>query len=173
MAELSQVYGLGVEQYAAEQVEPPSTTSPMNGGAMNGGAMNGGAMNGGGMNGGAMNGGGAMNDLDDEVDKTINKLKNNIQKQKTLNNLKHELKKGGDESASMMDKYGRSKKDVSKLFLMSLLVLLGLSMNDIVKYYLAKYIMNNELTNNNELYLRLSIPLSILLLVWTIKALSK
>ena len=185
MAELSQVYGLGVEQYAAEQVEPPSTTSPMNGGGMNGGAMNGGmnggamngAMNGGAMNGGAMNGGsmngGEMNELDDEVDKTINKLKNNIQKQKTLNNLKQELKKGGDESTSMMDKYGRSKKDVSKLFLMSLLVLLGLSMNDIVKYYLAKYIMNNELTNNNELYLRLSIPLSILLLVWTIKALSK
>ena len=151
----------------------------MNGGAMNGGAMNGGAaMNGGGMNGGAaMNGmGGSMNgntELDDEVDKTINKLKNNIQKQKTLNNLKQELKKNGDEPTSMVDRYVRSKRDVAKLFVMALLVLLALSMNDIVKYYLGKYIMNNDLTNNNELYLRLSVPLSVLLLIWTMKALSK
>jgi len=158
----------------------------MNGGAMNGGAMNGGAMNGGAaMNGmgGSMNGGAAMNgmggsmnggaQLDDEVDKTINKLKNNIQKQKTLNNLKQELKKSGDESTSVVDRYVRSKRDVAKLFVMALLVLLALSMNDIVKYYLGKYIMTNDLTNNNELYLRLSVPLSVLLLIWTMKALSK
>jgi hypothetical protein len=148
---------------------------------MNGGGMNGGGMNGGG---GGMNGGGAMNGmggsiqqeegLNDEVDKTINKLKTNIQKQKTLNNLKHELKKSNDDpSYSIVDKYARSKKDVNKLFLMALLILLGLSMNDIVKFYLSKYIMNNDLTNNNEIYLRLSIPLSVLLLIWTMKALSK
>ena len=46
-------------------------------------------------------------------------------------------------------------------------------MNDIIKYYLGKYVMNNDLTNNNELYLRLSVPLSVLLLIWTMKALSK
>ena len=33
--------------------------------------------------------------------------------------------------------------------------------------------INNYLPNNNELYLRLSIPLSILLLIWTMKAVSK
>ena len=47
------------------------------------------------------------------------------------------------------------------------------SMNDIVKYYLSKYILNNDLTNNNELYLRISIPLSVLFLIWTMKALTK
>ena len=181
MADLNQVYGMQEEEVMREiNIEQfGGSNNGMNGGAMNGGAMNGGvAMNGGGMNGGAaMNGmGGSMNgntELDDEVDKTINKLKNNIQKQKTLNNLKQELKKNGDEPTSMVDRYVRSKRDVAKLFVMALLVLLALSMNDIVKYYLGKYIMNNDLTNNNELYLRLSVPLSVLLLIWTMKALSK
>ena len=181
MADLNQVYGMQEEEVMREiNIEQfGGSNNGMNGGAMNGGAMNGGvAMNGGGMNGGAaMNGmGGSMNgntELDDEVDKTINKLKNNIQKQKTLNNLKQELKKNGDEPTSMVDRYVRSKRDVAKLFVMALLVLLALSMNDIIKYYLGKYIMNNDLTNNNELYLRLSVPLSVLLLIWTMKALSK
>lgn len=181
MADLNQVYGMQEEEVMREinMEQFGGSNNGMNGGAMNGGAMNGGAaMNGGGMNGGAaMNGmGGSMNgntELDDEVDKTINKLKNNIQKQKTLNNLKQELKKNGDEPTSMVDRYVRSKRDVAKLFVMALLVLLALSMNDIVKYYLGKYIMNNDLTNNNELYLRLSVPLSVLLLIWTMKALSK
>ena len=177
MADLNQVYGMQEEEVMREinMEQFGGSNNGMNGGAMNGGAMNGGAMNGGAMNGGAMNGG-AMNggaQLDDEVDKTINKLKNNIQKQKTLNNLKQELKKSGDESTSVVDRYVRSKRDVAKLFVMALLVLLALSMNDIVKYYLGKYIMTNDLTNNNELYLRLSVPLSVLLLIWTMKALSK
>ena len=173
MAELNQVFGLP-EDFSQEQ-------NGMNGGGMNGGGMNGGgAMNGGG---GGMNGGGAMNGmggsiqqeegLNDEVDKTINKLKQNIQKQKTINSLKNEWKKTGDEPSSMVDRYVKSKKDVYKLFVMALLVLLALSMNDIVKYYLSKYIMNNDLTNNNELYLRISIPLSVLFLIWTMKALTK
>ena len=181
MADLNQVYGMQEEEVMREinMEQFGGSNNGMNGGAMNGGAaMNGGGMNGGGMNGGAaMNGmGGSMNgntELDDEVDKTINKLKNNIQKQKTLNNLKQELKKNGDEPTSMVDRYVRSKRDVAKLFVMALLVLLALSMNDIIKYYLGKYIMNNDLTNNNELYLRLSVPLSVLLLIWTMKALSK
>ena len=192
MADLNQVYGMQEEEVMREinMEQFGGSNNGMNGGAMNGGAMNGGAMNGGAINGGAMNGGamnggamnggamngGAMNggaQLDDEVDKTINKLKNNIQKQKTLNNLKQELKKSGDESTSVVDRYVRSKRDVAKLFVMALLVLLALSMNDIVKYYLGKYIMTNDLTNNNELYLRLSVPLSVLLLIWTMKALSK
>ena len=186
MADLNQVYGMQEEEVMREinMEQFGGSNNGMNGGAMNGGAMNGGAMNGGAaMNGGGMNGGAAMNgmggsmngntELDDEVDKTINKLKNNIQKQKTLNNLKQELKKNGDEPTSMVDRYVRSKRDVAKLFVMALLVLLALSMNDIIKYYLGKYIMNNDLTNNNELYLRLSVPLSVLLLIWTMKALSK
>jgi hypothetical protein len=177
MAELNQVYGLQEEEIMRDvNIENMSggSNQPQNNTAMNGG---GGMHNGPTMNGGAaMNGmGGNMNDgLEDEVDKTINKLKTNIQKQKTLNNLKHELKKSNDDpSYSIVDKYARSKKDVNKLFLMALLILLGLSMNDIVKFYLSKYIMNNDLTNNNEIYLRLSIPLSVLLLIWTMKALSK
>tara|TARA_Y100001970_G_scaffold293482_1_gene440569 strand:+ start:27451 stop:27984 length:534 start_codon:yes stop_codon:yes gene_type:complete len=177
MAELNQVYGMQEEDIMREiNIENYGGSNNQQNGGMNGGA----AMNGmnGGMNGGAaMNGtGGSMNGgngLDDEVDKTINKLKNNIQKQKTLNNLKHELKKSNDEPSSMVDRYARSKRDVSKLFVMALLVLLALSMNDIIKYYLGKYVMNNDLTNNNELYLRLSVPLSVLLLIWTMKALSK
>ena len=45
-------------------------------------------------------------------------------------------------------------------------------MNDIVKFYLNKYLINNELSNNNEMYLRLAVPLSVFL-IWTVKALTK
>ena len=171
MAELDLVYNTQLEESNRELGAESFTGPVINGGAMN--AMNGGAMNGGAMNGGAMNGGAMNHELDDEVDKTINKLKNNIQKQKKLNSLKQELKNTSDEPSSVSDKYVRCKKDMYKLFIMALIILLGLSMNDIVKFYLNKYLINNELSNNNEMYLRLAVPLSVLFLIWTVKALTK
>lgn len=173
MAELDLVYNTQLEESNRELGAESFTGPVINGGAMNGGAMNGGAMNSGAMNGGAMNSGAMNHALDDEVDKTINKLKNNIQKQKKLNSLKQELKNTSDEPSSVSDKYVRCKKDMYKLFIMALIILLGLSMNDIIKFYLNKYLINNELTNNNEMYLRLAVPLSVLFLIWTVKALTK
>ena len=105
MAELDLVYNTQLEESNRELGAESFTGPVINGGAMNGGAMNGGAMNGGAMNGGAMN-----HALDDEVDKTINKLKITY-KTKEINSLKQELRII-DEPSSVSDKYVRCKKDV-------------------------------------------------------------
>ena len=48
-----------------------------------------------------------------------------------------------------------------------------LSMNDLIKTYLGKYLLSNDLTDKNEMYLRLSVPLTIYFVIWTMKAFSK
>ena len=58
-----------------------------------------------------------------------------------------------------------------KLLCLSLIILLALSMNDIIKVYLNKYILGNELTQNKEFYTRVGVPLCVFLVLWTFKAL--
>ena len=67
----------------------------------------------------------------------------------------------------------KKKKDMLKLFVMVLLVLLAFCLHDVIKVYLNKYILSKDLTSKEELYLRLAIPLTIYFVIWTIKAFSK
>lgn len=107
-----------------------------------------------------------------ETDAAIEKIQNHINKQKKINELKNELKKSKDND-SIIDRYIKRKKDMAKLFTLVLLMLLALSMNDVIKTYLGKYILGNDITNRNEMYLRLAVPLTIYFLIWTMKAFSK
>jgi len=109
---------------------------------------------------------------DKDVDETITKLKNHIENQKKINTLKEELKNSKNND-SIIDKYIRKKKDMLKLFVMVLLVLLAFCLHDVIKVYLNKYILSKDLTNKEELYLRLAIPLTIYFVIWSIKAFSK
>lgn len=108
-----------------------------------------------------------------EVDTIIEKMQEKIDKQKKINELKEEIKKAKGNNDSIIDRYLKKKKDVLKLFALALLVLLALSMNDLIKTYLGKYLLSNDLTDKNEMYLRLSIPLTIYFVIWTMKAFSK
>ena len=108
-----------------------------------------------------------------EVDAVIEKMQERIDKQKKINELKEEMKKTKSNNDSIIDRYLKKKKDVLKLFALALLVLLALSMNDLIKTYLGKYLLSNDLTDKNEMYLRLSIPLTIYFVIWTMKAFSK
>ena len=72
---------------------------------------------------------------------------------------------------SIIDKFIKRKKDMVKLLCLSLIILLALSMNDIIKVYLNKYILGNELTQNKEFYTRVGVPLCVFLVLWTFKAL--
>ena len=100
------------------------------------------------------------------------KLKTHIQNQKKINTLKEELKNSKNND-SIIDKYIKKKKDMLKLFVMVLLVLLAFCLHDVIKVYLNKYILSKDLTSKEELYLRLAIPLTIYFVIWTIKAFSK
>ena len=108
-----------------------------------------------------------------EVDLVIEKMQERIDKQKKINELKEEMKKTKSNNDSIIDRYLKKKRDVLKLFALALLVLLALSMNDLIKTYLGKYLLGNDLTDKNEMYLRLSIPLTIYFVIWTMKAFSK
>ena len=108
-----------------------------------------------------------------EVDVVIEKMQERIDKQKKINELKEEMKKTKSNNDSIIDRYLKKKKDVLKLFALALLILLALSMNDLIKTYLGKYLLGNDLTDKNEMYLRLSIPLTIYFVIWTMKAFSK
>ena len=83
------------------------------------------------------------------------------------------MKKAKNNNESIIDRYIKRKKDVLKLFSLALLILLALSLNDVIKTYLGKYILGNDITEKNEMYLRLAIPLTIYFVIWTIKAFSK
>lgn len=107
------------------------------------------------------------------IDNTIQKLENQIKKQKKINSLKQEMKKQTNEPTSLLDSYVKRKKDMYKIVLIAMLIVLALSTHDIIKYYLSKYIHSNDLTSRNELYIRLSVPLGVCLLIWTMKALNK
>lgn len=109
---------------------------------------------------------------DKDVDETITKLKTHIENQKKINTLKEELKNSKNND-SIIDKYIKKKKDMLKLFVMVLLVLLAFCLHDVIKVYLNKYILSKDLTSKEELYLRLAIPLTIYFVIWTIKAFSK
>ena len=103
-----------------------------------------------------------------ETDAAIEKIQKQIEKQKKINELKKELKSNND---SIIDKFIKRKKDMVKLLCLSLIILLALSMNDIIKVYLNKYILGNELTQNKEFYTRVCVPLCVFLVLWTFKAL--
>tara|TARA_B100000902_G_C26831234_1_gene678770 strand:+ start:69 stop:581 length:513 start_codon:yes stop_codon:yes gene_type:complete len=106
-------------------------------------------------------------DTNPENDAAIEKIQKQIIKQKKINELKKELKSND----SIIDKYIKRKKDMIKLFSLSLLILLALSINDIIKVYVNKYILSNEMTGNKELYTRIGVPLCVYLVMWTLKAL--
>jgi len=103
-----------------------------------------------------------------ETDAVIEKIQKQIEKQKKMNELKKELKSNNE---SIIDKFIKRKKDMVKLLSLSLIILLALSMNDIIKVYLNKYILGNELTQNKEFYTRVGVPLCVFLVLWTFKAL--
>ena len=108
-----------------------------------------------------------------EVDAVIEKMQEKIEKQKKINELRDEMKKAKNNNESIIDRYIKRKKDVLKLLSFALLILLALSLNDVIKTYLGKYILGNDITEKNEMYLRLAIPLTIYFVIWTIKAFSK
>jgi hypothetical protein len=84
--------------------------------------------------------------------------------------------KGGSytrpQTDSMWDKMGNRKYDVLKLVVLSLVILLAMSSDRVVNYYLSKYLTGGLFTTTQEFFVRLSYPLLVLLLLWWIKAMS-
>ena len=71
---------------------------------------------------------------------------------------------------NFLDRMNLKKTEVIKLALFSLVIVLGISIDRMLTYYVSKYINDNILTDFQELLLRLSYPITIFLLLLIFKA---
>jgi hypothetical protein len=71
---------------------------------------------------------------------------------------------------NFIDRMNLKKSEVIKLALFSLVIVLGISIDRMLTYYVSKYINDNTLTDFQELLLRLSYPITIFILLWVFKA---
>jgi hypothetical protein len=93
--------------------------------------------------------------------------------------LVNELRKQQKLTASMqqqsgyIDKLFSKKKDMLKIIQLSLIIVLAISIHFIIDYYMKNYLKNNDLTFERELILRLLYPVSIIFILWNMKAFLK
>jgi hypothetical protein len=73
---------------------------------------------------------------------------------------------------TFFDRAAQKKTDVLKLFILSLVVLMGISMDKLISHYLANYVGKAFLTETQEFLVRLSYPVLVLLGIWIIKTLA-
>ena len=71
---------------------------------------------------------------------------------------------------NFMDRMNMKKGEVIKLALFSLVIVLGISIDRMITFYISKYIGGNVLTDFQELLLIISYPIGIFLLLWIFKA---
>ena len=71
---------------------------------------------------------------------------------------------------NFFDRMNLKRTEVIKLSLFSLVIVLGISIDRMLTYYLSKYIGDNILTDFQEFLLRISYPITIFLLLWIFKA---
>jgi hypothetical protein len=73
----------------------------------------------------------------------------------------------------MFDRFVSKKKDVLKLVTMALTVLLAISSHYVMTDLIRNYIANNDLTGNQEFTTKIAYPLTVLLLIWTLKVFNR
>jgi len=72
---------------------------------------------------------------------------------------------------SFWDRMVLSKNDVLKLIILSLIIVLGISIEKILFHYVNQYLTENILSPMQDFLVRLSIPVSVILFLWIIKSL--
>jgi ABC-type bacteriocin/lantibiotic exporter with double-glycine peptidase domain len=72
---------------------------------------------------------------------------------------------------SFWDRMVMSKREVMKLFILSIVIILGISLEKIGSHYLTSYISNTDLTSFQEFLVRLSFPILVFIILWIIKSL--
>tara|TARA_B110000261_G_C12963777_1_gene309674 strand:+ start:292 stop:852 length:561 start_codon:yes stop_codon:yes gene_type:complete len=102
---------------------------------------------------------------DNQMQNQLSKLQEELQhqKQKTTNAV----------DTNIIDRFISKKKEVFKLILIALTILLAFSLHYIVNDLLKNYMNNNMLSPSQELFTKISYPISVLLLIWTIKVFNK
>ena len=71
---------------------------------------------------------------------------------------------------SFWDKLGNNKNEIYKLFLFALVILLAISIDKFLFFYIKSYLDENIINSTNEFLYRLSYPVSILVILWILKS---
>lgn len=72
---------------------------------------------------------------------------------------------------SFWDRMVMSRREILKLFILSIVVILGISLEKIGSHYIMLYINSNDLTTFQEVFVRLSFPIVVFIILWIIKSL--
>jgi len=73
---------------------------------------------------------------------------------------------------SFFDIMWNRRRDIMKLVIMSLLIVFALSLHDAIHHVMKHYIMDNDVSEKNELLIRFGYPLAVILCIWVAKAAS-
>lgn len=73
---------------------------------------------------------------------------------------------------SFWEKIAQKKWDVIKMFTLSLVVLIAISIDRMATHYLTAYVGKAFLTEMQEFLVRLSYPVTVLVVLWILKALA-
>lgn len=77
----------------------------------------------------------------------------------------------GGAGEGFWDRIGAKKWEVLKMVLFSMVVLLALSVDHMASHYLNNYIGSSFLSATQEVLVRASYPVAVLVLIWIVKAL--
>jgi len=72
---------------------------------------------------------------------------------------------------SFWDRMVMSRREVMKLFILSLVIILGISLEKIGCHFINQYLSSNDLTTIQEVLVRFSFPIIVFIILWIIKSL--
>lgn len=70
---------------------------------------------------------------------------------------------------SFFDRIASKRFEILKVFSFALIIVLAISIDRVNTYYLTQYVTNSILTGTQELLLRISYPITVLIIIWLLK----
>ena len=74
---------------------------------------------------------------------------------------------------TIYDRFVSKKKDVMKLLSFSFTILLAISLHFVISDLIKNYLINNDFSANKEQFIRISYPLLVFGLMWSLKVFNK
>jgi hypothetical protein len=104
-----------------------------------------------------------LNDNDKKIQELQQKLKTQTEMNLQMNQDVH----------TIYDRFLSKKKDVMKLLSFSFTILLAISLHFVISDLIKNYLINNDFTANKEQFLKISYPLLVFGLMWSLKVFNK
>lgn len=100
-------------------------------------------------------------------ERKINELQQQLKTQTELN------MKMNQDVHTIYDRFASKKKDVMKLLSFSFTILLAISLHFVISDLIKNYLINNDFSANKEQFIRISYPLLVFGLMWSLKVFNK